>query len=136
MLFRSAKKRGVDIRIMVAGIYNDNWIARQNSIRLYNPLLEAGIQILEYNRTMLHQKTMVVDSVWATVGTTNFDSRSFAHNDENNVCFCDERLAKDLERLFMVDVEGCEVITLERWRRRGVVQKSVQAVVSLLQEQV
>ena len=121
---------------MVAGIYNDNWIARQNSIRLYSPLLEAGIEILEYNRTMLHQKTMVVDGVWATVGTTNFDSRSFAHNDENNVCFCDERLAGRLEKIFMDDVEGCQVITLEGWRRRGLVQKSVQAVVSLLQEQV
>jgi cardiolipin synthase len=135
-LLVAAKKRGVDVRVMVAGIYNDNWIARQNSIRLYSPLLEAGIEILEYNRTMLHQKTMVVDGVWATVGTTNFDSRSFAHNDENNVCFCDERLAARLEKIFMDDVEGCQVITLEGWRRRGFVQKSVQAVVSLLQEQV
>ena len=59
---------------------------RQNSVRLYGPLLKAGIEIYEYNHTMLHQKTMVVDGVWSTVGTTNFDSRSFAHNEENNVC--------------------------------------------------
>ena len=57
-----AKSRGVDVRIMVAGIHNDNWLARQNSVRLFGPLLRAGIEILEYNRTMLHHKTMVVDS--------------------------------------------------------------------------
>jgi cardiolipin synthase len=135
-LLIAAKKRGVDVRIMVAGIYNDNWMARQNSVRLYSPLLETGIQILEYNRTMLHQKTMVVDGVWATVGTTNFDSRSFAHNEENNVCFCDQPLAQQLEQIFLQDLEGCDAITLEAWRRRGLLQRSVQAVASLLQEQV
>ena len=91
------RRRGVDVRVMVAGIHNDNWMARQNSVRLYGPLLEAGIEIFEYNHTMLHQKTMVVDGVWSTVGTTNFDSRSFAHNEENNVCVCDAALARELE---------------------------------------
>ena len=56
-----AKQRGVDVRIMVSGIRNDNWLARHNSVRLFGRLLEAGIDIQEYNRTMLHQKTMVVD---------------------------------------------------------------------------
>jgi cardiolipin synthase len=62
---------------MVSGIHNDNWIARQNSLRLIGPLLRAGIEIYEFNRTMLHQKTMVVDGVWSTIGTTIFDHRSF-----------------------------------------------------------
>jgi cardiolipin synthase A/B len=135
-LLITAKRRGVDVRIMVAGIHNDNWMARQNSVRLYGPFLKAGIQILEYNHTMLHQKTMVVDSVWSTVGTTNFDSRSFAHNEENNVCFCDRELAGQLEETFMADIKGCAQITLEAWRKRPVLAKSIQAVVSLLQEQV
>ena len=135
-LLLAARKRGVDVRIMVAGIHNDNWLARQNSIRLYGPMLKAGVHILEYNHTMLHQKTMVVDGVWSTVGTTNFDSRSFAHNEENNVCVCDRELSRQLEEIFMADVKGCDVITLERWRKRSWLAKSVQAVVSLLQEQV
>ena len=97
-----AKRRGVDVRIMVSGIHNDNWLARQNSVRLYGPLLEAGIEILEYNRTMLHHKTMVVDGVWATVGTTNFDNRSFAHNEENNVCVYDRGVRRHAPR----DVRG------------------------------
>jgi cardiolipin synthase len=135
-LLLAAKRRGVDVRIMVAGIHNDNWIARQNSIRLYGPFLSAGIEILEYNHTMLHQKTMVVDGIWSTVGTTNFDSRSFAHNEENNVCLLDPALARELERIFMEDLRGCDAITLEGWRRRPMLSKAVQGVVSLFQEQV
>ena len=118
-LLVAAKRRGVDVRIMVAGIHNDNWMARQNSVRLYGPLLEAGIQILEYNHTMLHQKTMVVDGVWSTVGTTNFDSRSFAHNEENNVCFCDVQLARQARRASSSTTsEAANVMTLEAWRKR------------------
>src|SRR5262249_13164520 len=69
----AARQRGVDVKIMVSGIHNDNIIARYNSTRLYGRLLEGGVEIYEYNRTMLHHKTMVCDGLWSTVGTTNFD---------------------------------------------------------------
>ncbi len=135
-LLVAARRRGVRVRIMVAGIHNDNWLARQSSVRLYGPLLDADIEMYEYNHTMLHQKTMVVDGVWSTVGTTNFDSRSFAHNEENNVCVRDAQLAKQLEAIFVEDIAGCERVTLKKWRRRPILSKAVQGVVSLLQEQV
>jgi cardiolipin synthase len=130
-----AKKRGVDVRVMVSGIRNDNWLARQNSVRLFGPLLRAGIEIQEYNLTMLHHKTMVVDSVWGTIGTTNFDNRSFAYNEENNVCFYDEELACSMHDTFLADLEGCDRVTLEGWRRRGIVRRTAELVASLLQEQ-
>jgi cardiolipin synthase len=60
----AARRRGVDVQIMVSGIHNDAWLARQNSVRLYGLLLEGDVTIWEYNRTMLHQKTMVVDGIW------------------------------------------------------------------------
>ena len=131
-----AKNRGVDVRIMVSGIHNDNWLARQNSVRLFGPLLEAGIEILEYNRTMLHHKTMVVDAVWATIGTTNFDNRSFAHNEENNVCFFDADIACAMHETFLADAEMCERLTLEGWRRRGVLRRGGEIVAAFLQEQI
>jgi len=121
---------------MVAGVYNDNWLARQNSIRLYGPLLRAGVRIFEYNRTMLHQKTMVVDGTWGTVGTTNFDSRSFAQNEENNVCFYNPDLCRRLEAIFAEDMAGCDEVTLDAWVERGTLAKAQQFLVSLLQEQV
>ena len=130
-----AKKRGVDVRIMVSGIRNDNWLARHNSVRLFGRLLDAGIHILEYNRTMLHQKTMVVDRIWVTVGTTNFDNRSFAHNEESNVCVFDRVLAEQLHATFLDDLPGCKTLTREAWSRRGAWARSQELVAAFLQEQ-
>jgi cardiolipin synthase A/B len=131
-----AKRRGVDVRIMVSGAYNDNWLARQNSVRLYRSLLNAGIEILEFNQTMLHQKTMVVDALWATVGTTNFDNRSFAHNEENNVCVYDAAWARRLHDIFLADAGRCDRVTLEAWQKRGVVARAAEIVASLVQDQI
>jgi cardiolipin synthase len=131
-----AKRRGADVRIMIAAKHNDNWLARKNSVRLYGQLLEAGITILEYNKTFLHQKTMVIDGLWVSIGTTNFDPRSFAHNEETSVCVRDARLANQMEQAFVADMRACERIDLDAWRHRGVLAKSLEAVASLLEFQV
>jgi cardiolipin synthase A/B len=130
-----ARKRGIDVRIMVSGDRNDNWIARHNSVRLFGPLLGAGIQIFEYDCTMLHHKTMVVDGVWVTVGTTNFDNRSFAHNEESNVCVFDRDLGRQMQRIFCDDQAVCEHIELNKWRRRGIWSRTQEFVASFLEEQ-
>jgi cardiolipin synthase len=131
-----AKRRGVDVRIMIAAKHNDNWLARKNSVRLYGPLLKAGITILEYNTTFMHQKTMVVDGQWVIIGTTNFDNRSFAHNEETSVCIKDAGLACFMEQTFRTDMRACERVELEAWQKRGFVTKSLEAVASLLEAQV
>jgi len=130
-----ARQRGVEVRIMVSGIRNDNWLARHNSVRLFGRLLAAGIEIQEFNRTMLHHKTMVVDGQWVTVGTANFDNRSFAHNEESNVCFFDRTLAGQLRATFLDDLTGCERVTVERWRKRGAWARAQEIVAAFLQEQ-
>lgn len=130
-----AKTRGVDVRIMVSGVRNDNWLARHNSVRLFGRLLAAGVEIQEFDRTMLHHKTMVVDRRWVTIGTTNFDNRSFAHNEESNVCFFDRELADRLHAIFEGDLTGCTAVTREAWIRRGAWMRAQEMVASLLQEQ-
>ena len=131
-----AKRRGVDVRVMVAARYNDNWLAYHNSVRVYGRLLEAGIEILEFNRTMLHLKTMVVDGKWFTIGTTNFDNRSFAHNEENNTCGYDVQLARQLHDMFNHDMAGAERLDLETWKRRGLWQKAQEVVAAFFEEQI
>ena len=131
-----AKQRGVDVKIMVSGMNNDNWLSRHNSIRLYGRLLHAGIEIYEYTQTLLHQKTMMVDGVWGTVGTTNFDSRSFAHNEESNICFYDAVLVEQLERTFREDLRACTKVELSTWQKRGILTRSQEVVAAFLQEQV
>jgi cardiolipin synthase len=131
-----ACRRGVKVTLMLAGKHNDTWWARQNSVRTYGKLLEAGVEIYEYQPTMLHQKTMVADDAWATVGTTNFDNRSFALNQETNVCFHDRRLVEKLRAVFIADLAACEKIELSDWRRRGVWQQAKEIVASLIEDQV
>src|SRR5262249_59797820 len=114
---------------------NDMRISRYSSIQLYGKLLEAGVEIYEYNQTMLHQKTMVVDGTWSTVGTTNFDSRSFALNEESNVCVCSPKLASELEEIFEEDLKGCDHITLEGWRHRGFKKRLLGALCLLMKDQ-
>jgi cardiolipin synthase A/B len=131
-----AKRRGVDVRIMVAGAHNDNWLARQNSVMLFGRLLEAGVEVLDYNRTLLHHKTMVVDGVWSTIGTTNFDNRSFAHNEESNVCIYNRALARRLQETFLADMKDCDRLSFETWRKRGMWSRAQEVVASFLQDQV
>lgn len=135
-LLVDAKRRGVDVTIMVSGAWNDNWLARQNSVRVFGPLLKAGIGIYDYNRTMLHHKTMVVDGRWATIGTTNFDDRSFTLNDETNLSFVDPELVDDMMESFAEDLATCDRVTLAGWRRRGLVQRGGEVVASLFRNQV
>jgi cardiolipin synthase len=135
-LFRDAVKRGVRVRVMVAGTSNDTLTTRLNSSRLYGALLEAGVSIYEYNRTMMHHKIMMVDGLWSTIGTANFDNRSFSHNEESNVCVCDQTVAEQLTATFERDVAVCDPVTLDGWRKRGPVQRTLEALASFVQDQV
>jgi cardiolipin synthase len=131
-----ACRRGVTVKLMLAGMHNDTWWARQNSLRLYGKLLEAGVEIYEYQPTMLHQKTMVVDGVWATIGTTNFDNRSFALSEETNICFHDLSLVEKLRAVFSADLLQCEQVELAKWKQRGVWQQTKELLASLIENQV
>ena len=81
---------------------------------------------------MLHHKTMVVDGVWATIGTTNFDNRSFAHNEENNVCGYDAAFAGQLHEMFEADVRAAIASSLEAWKRRGLWRRAQEVVAAFL----
>jgi cardiolipin synthase len=135
-LMIEAERRGIEVKVMVAGVHNDNWWARQNSVRLYGPLLKAGIEVYEYEETMLHHKTMVIDGRWATIGTTNFDDRSFLFNDESNVSFVDTALVKEMARAFREDLEHCRRVSYAKWRKRGVKARAGEFIASFLKDQV
>jgi cardiolipin synthase len=99
-------------------------------------LLEAGIEIYSYDKTMLHQKLMIVDGIWSTVGTTNFDNRSFALNDENNVAVYDRAFAAGLQQDFVNDLAVCRKLDYEGWRNRGAKARLMEIVAVMLKEQV
>lgn len=132
----AAKQRGVDVKIMITGHHNDNTLARLNSTRLYGALLAAGVEIYEYNRTMMHHKYMVCDGLWASIGTTNFDNRSFALNDENNVSVYDAAFARQWEEIFQRDLAACARVELQQWQQRSWWMKIGEGIAGLLRDQV
>jgi cardiolipin synthase len=119
-MLTDAARRGVDVRILTAGPKTDVkttlWAGRGR----YEQLLEAGIRIYEYQPTMMHAKTMVVDDLFATVGSTNFDSRSFRYNDEIELAIYDAKVAGRLEEMFEADLTKSRPYTYEQWVNRSI----------------
>jgi len=131
-----AVRRGVDVRVIVPGEHVDVPIVRQASRLHYELLLRRGIRMFEYQPTMMHAKTMVVDGAWLTVGSSNFDDRSFRLNDEVNVNVYDEGVAAKMEAMFMDDLAHSEEITGRRWLRRPRFSKIKEAVAGMFRPQL
>jgi cardiolipin synthase len=112
-------RRGVRVAVLVPAVIDHN-IVRQASRAQFGELLQAGVEIYEYAPALLHAKTIAIDGVWATIGSTNLDNLSFAVNDELNLFFYDRDVAQQLERIFMDDVQVSRRITYEAWKNRGV----------------
>ncbi|HEU5399936.1 MAG TPA: phospholipase D-like domain-containing protein [Terriglobales bacterium] len=113
-----ARKRGVTVRILVPGGKSDHLMTRSSSRGSYGPLLESGVEIYEYQPSMIHAKIMVIDGLWSIVGTTNMDNRSFGLNDEVNLAALDPQLASNLEQQFEQDLAKSQRQTYERWKSR------------------
>lgn len=118
-----AQRRGVDVQIVVPGSQIDSEAARAASRSKWAPLLEAGIAIYEFQPTMFHCKVMVVDDRWVSVGSTNFDSRSFRLNAEANLNVLDRGLALQERRAFEKDRQRSRAITLADWRHRPLLDR-------------
>jgi len=127
--------RGVAVSVIVPGRRTDQRWVRLASRRMWGQLLAAGVQIYEYRATMTHVKVMIIDGLWAVLGTTNIDNRSFEHNDEVNVGLRDIAVAARLMKDYQRDLEYCQQITLERWRRRPIWEKIAGPFVWILERQ-
>ena len=112
-------RRGVRVAVLVPAVIDHN-LVREASRAQFGALLRAGVEIYEYTPALLHAKTMVIDGVWATVGSTNLDNLSFAFNDELNLIVYDRAFARQLERVFDEDVKLSRQVTYEAWKARGV----------------
>jgi cardiolipin synthase len=131
-----ARRRGVTIEVIVPGKYNDQGLVRLVSRSRYGKLLRAGVKIYEYQPTMYHTKLMVVDDLWLSVGSTNFDNRSFSLNDEVNLNIMDAELARTQIEWFEQDRARSHEIKLPEWSRRPVHEKVREHAVGWLRSQL
>lgn len=133
---QGAIRRGVDVRVIVPGEFTDVPIVRHAGRFYYSQLLRRGIRIFEYQPTMMHAKTMVVDGILSTIGSSNFDDRSFRLNDECNVNIYDEGIAAQMEQMFFADLARSEEITRRRWIRRPWMERVKERVAGWFKEQL
>ena len=132
----SAARRGVRVRIVVPGRHTDARVGRWAAQGLYGELLAAGIQIYEYQPTMMHCKVLVIDGVWTSVGSANFDDRSFRLNDEANLNVFSEELAREQIRLIDADIQQSRRMVLNKWRHRKFGRRINERLALLLRSQL
>lgn len=131
-----AARRGVEVRVLVPGPHIDKGLVRVAGRAAYEHLLDAGVRIFEYQPTMLHAKTLAVDGAWASVGTINFDNRSFQLHDEVTLCVWDERFARRIGESFEHDLSRSIEIQPGRWGGRTLRQRGSEAATKLLRREL
>jgi cardiolipin synthase len=125
-LLLAAARRGVDVRVLTVSKNTDvktTWYAGRT---YYETLLAGGVRIYEYQPTMMHAKTMVVDGVWSEIGSMNFDNRSLAFNNESLLLALDRGVGAQLDSLFLADIKYSEEIKLDTFRKRPLTEKIIE----------
>lgn len=135
-LLKEASRRGIDIRIIVPGDHTDHEIAKIAGEDSFNELLEAGIQIWYYQKTMIHSKVITVDDAVSCVGSANFNHRSMLKDDEINMVIIDRDITGQLNIHFEEDLTHCEKINMKRWKKRGPLKKIKEKFAQLLNRQI
>ena len=131
-----ASRRGVRVRVLVPGEHIDKGLVRVAGRASYDELIEAGVELYEYGPTMLHAKALVLDGVWSSVGSVNFDNRSFQLHDEATLCVQSREFAAELTEQFERDLVVSERIEPERWSRRGPLQRGSEAALKLARREL
>lgn len=132
----AAMKRGVKVRLILPGKHTDTHFVRNASRATWGPLLEAGALIYEYEPTMYHVKLLIVDGLWSSVGSTNFDARSFRLNDEANLNVYDADFARLQFATFETDLKRARRITYEQWAARPWHEKLKERAAGLFSSQL
>ena len=125
-LLLAAARRGVDVRVLTVSKKTDvktTWYAGRT---YYEKLLEGGVKIYEYQPTMMHAKSMVVDGVWSCVGSMNFDNRSLSFNDESLLVALDPAVGAQMNSIFMDDIKWSKEMKLDEFRKRPLSNKILE----------
>jgi cardiolipin synthase len=131
-----ARRRGVRVRIVMPGQITDAKPVRRASRALWGEILRAGAELYEFQPTMYHCKVLVVDGLWVSVGSTNFDNRSFKLNDEANLNVLDREFARRQTADFEDDLKKSRRITYEEWVNRPWTEKVLEKTVAVLRDQL
>ncbi|GAA5520983.1 phospholipase D-like domain-containing protein [Aliifodinibius salicampi] len=131
-----AAKRGVNVQIMMPGKHMDKRVANIAGGDHFNDLLDAGVTLWQYQKTMLHSKIIVIDDFVSCIGSANFNHRSMLKDDEVNLVALSEELAETLVTHFNEDLEHCEEVKGETWKRRNVFRRALEGLSRPFKQQI
>ena len=132
----AAVKRGVDVRVLLPGKHNDQPATKAAGRTAYGELLKGGVQIYEYNPTMIHSKTIVVDGIFSVLGSSNFDARSAQINEELDITVYDRAFGREMQEVFERDLLRSRRYTLEDFEKRSFWDRFVEWVMLPFHSQV
>ena len=124
-LLVAAKKDGLDVRILTTSKRSDKKPVYYASYEHYGKLLEGGVEIYEYQPSMTHAKLLLIDDVWATTGSANFDPRSFCHNEELDICSAQPKLVEGIKSTFEKGFAQSKRITYKEWQQRSLIKHRI-----------
>ncbi|MBW4649893.1 MAG: phosphatidylserine/phosphatidylglycerophosphate/cardiolipin synthase family protein [Kastovskya adunca ATA6-11-RM4] len=127
---------GVEVRILTTGSRSDKKFVYYASTELYGELLKAGIEIYEYQPSMLHAKILLIDDLWVSTGSANFDPRSFFHNDELDISTADQVIVENIQHFFELGLSRSKRVNLADWRKRSWRDRLVGRLVLFFQWQL
>jgi cardiolipin synthase len=131
-----AARRGVDVRVLVPGPHIDKKVVRQAGRGAYGDLLDAGVLIFEYCPTMIHAKTLTIDGAWSSVGSVNFDNRSFQLQDEVTLCVSSSAFAAQLDEQFERDLQRSAQIAPGRWNARPLPARLKEGLTKIMRREL
>jgi cardiolipin synthase len=130
MALQIASKSGLDVRLLIPDI-SDSWMAKYATNSYLQRLFNANIKVYRYTKGFIHAKTMVVDDVFSTIGTSNLDYRSFNINFEINAVIYNTKVSKDLKAIYLEDLENATLMDPDAWQNRSQVEKMKEAYAKL-----
>ena len=127
----SAALSGVDVKLMIP-YRSDERVSYESSMSYMGSILKAGVEVYQYTKGFIHSKTLVIDDEIAVIGSANIDLRSFEQNFEVSAFIYDEKHSKNLKELFIKDMKVCKKLSYQKWSKRPIYRKVIQALARLL----
>jgi cardiolipin synthase len=134
-ILEEAVMRGVDVKLLLPG-KTDVIAAYYAGRAFFTRLLEAGVEIYNYQGEVLHAKTYVFDGIWSIIGSANLDFQSLRKNDEGNVGILDDNFGAQMATVFDEDLRHSERITLDKWRKRSFLEKAKERFYALFRRRL
>lgn len=135
-LLKDAAGRGVDVQLMMPGKMTDKDIAKVAGDDSFKPLLDSGIELFYYQKTMLHAKVITIDGILSCIGSANFNHRSMLKDDEINVVILDKKVTGELNDHFQDDLVHSEKIERGQWKKRSLLKKAFEKFTNLFDDQI